>query len=423
MAKESWPAALEAALSILRAPLERVLPRVSDVLDGIVPHDGLVLLTGDCVLMSPLRTHGLDDVTATERGRLAGLVGIDRPWFGELPLGGVQRKVLVVTSPAAEPAGESPRGLLAIVLSGPDEPPPTAQVTVQHLVDLAISRISDQVSGVEPVQSAPPGTAMADLTDAYAATLTGLLGVLRAGRLDDSAARRAAIDLAVPALIEIRTGGERDTREQSAGEAFAILADKLALLTRHDDITLDLAAPAEPGRRLPGEVAAAARAIVRGAVLALLDEGGHTRIRVAWETADEDLCVTVRDDGPGTIPSDSPAVHRLRERASGLGGAVVLDAVPGWGTTITVSLPLVAPATRPGGTLEVLNPREHDVLEQLVHGHRNRVIAGNLNISEHTVKFHVANILAKLGVASRGEAAALARDRLPTASLPRRRPA
>lgn len=88
-----------------------------------------------------------------------------------------------------------------------------------------------------------------------------------------------------------------------------------------------------------------------------------------------------------------------------------------------MSLPLVAPATRPGGTLEVLNPREHDVLEQLVHGHRNRVIAGNLNISEHTVKFHVANILAKLGVASRGEAAALARDRLHTASLPRRRPA
>ncbi|WP_345409919.1 response regulator transcription factor [Nonomuraea salmonea] len=35
-------------------------------------------------------------------------------------------------------------------------------------------------------------------------------------------------------------------------------------------------------------------------------------------------------------------------------------------------------------------------------GHRNRAIAARLNISENTVKFHVANILGKLGVSSRG---------------------
>lgn len=60
--------------------------------------------------------------------------------------------------------------------------------------------------------------------------------------------------------------------------------------------------------------------------------------------------------------------------------------------------------------LTALNPRELDVLGELSRGHRNQAIAQHLGISPHTVKFHVANILGKLGVGSRGEAAAVARD-------------
>ena len=60
-------------------------------------------------------------------------------------------------------------------------------------------------------------------------------------------------------------------------------------------------------------------------------------------------------------------------------------------------------------TLAALNPRELEVLEHLGRGRRNREIAGDLSISENTVKFHVANILSKLEAGSRGEAAAIAR--------------
>jgi DNA-binding NarL/FixJ family response regulator len=48
------------------------------------------------------------------------------------------------------------------------------------------------------------------------------------------------------------------------------------------------------------------------------------------------------------------------------------------------------------------------VLALLVEGHTNKRIAEQLFISESTAGVHVGNILGKLGVSSRGEAAAMA---------------
>lgn len=56
---------------------------------------------------------------------------------------------------------------------------------------------------------------------------------------------------------------------------------------------------------------------------------------------------------------------------------------------------------------EPLTPRELQVLHLLAEGHSNRAIGQELSISEHTVKFHVTSILAKLGAESRTEAAML----------------
>ena len=55
-----------------------------------------------------------------------------------------------------------------------------------------------------------------------------------------------------------------------------------------------------------------------------------------------------------------------------------------------------------------LTSREREILELMADGANNRIIAARLAISRHTVKFHVAAILAKLGATSRTEAVALA---------------
>jgi DNA-binding CsgD family transcriptional regulator len=53
---------------------------------------------------------------------------------------------------------------------------------------------------------------------------------------------------------------------------------------------------------------------------------------------------------------------------------------------------------------EPLTPRELEVFELMAKGLSNREIGGVLGISAHTAKYHVAQILAKVGAATRAEA-------------------
>jgi len=59
----------------------------------------------------------------------------------------------------------------------------------------------------------------------------------------------------------------------------------------------------------------------------------------------------------------------------------------------------------------LLTPRELDVLATLAEGMTNKAIARRLNISLHTVKFHVESLFRKLGARTRTEAVAKASER------------
>ena len=64
-----------------------------------------------------------------------------------------------------------------------------------------------------------------------------------------------------------------------------------------------------------------------------------------------------------------------------------------------------------GSSAEVLSPRELQVVRGVADGLTNKAIALQLGISDHTVKFHLASAMSKLGAASRAEAVALAIQR------------
>jgi two-component system, NarL family, response regulator YdfI len=102
---------------------------------------------------------------------------------------------------------------------------------------------------------------------------------------------------------------------------------------------------------------------------------------------------------PNEIATDQ-LVAALQAAAAGL--AVLHPA------EIPATFPAVAPASQPLAELpEPLTRREREVLQMLAAGLANKEIAARLNISDHTVKFHVAAILGKLGAATRTEAVAL----------------
>lgn len=92
-----------------------------------------------------------------------------------------------------------------------------------------------------------------------------------------------------------------------------------------------------------------------------------------------------------------------------------LGVMPRFVDTLLARLPAPATAQTPNAQAadapaETLTARELDVLRMLADGHRNRVIAEKLFVSELTVKSHLRNINAKLSAQNRTQAVAIARS-------------
>ncbi|MCE9661448.1 MAG: LuxR C-terminal-related transcriptional regulator [Burkholderiales bacterium] len=148
--------------------------------------------------------------------------------------------------------------------------------------------------------------------------------------------------------------------------------------------------------------------------LALLDLG---RIAEAAAAVEQALAATARQGEPGgALMLGATRLLALADRdwqgRLAVGAAATLRA---WAAL----LPQGAPATaRPAGTAgygsaapvaaaaAALSPRELEVLRHIAAGDSNKLIARAFDLSPHTVKRHVANILDKLMLQSRGQAAA-----------------
>jgi DNA-binding NarL/FixJ family response regulator len=100
------------------------------------------------------------------------------------------------------------------------------------------------------------------------------------------------------------------------------------------------------------------------------------------------------------LPSDVSPEQLVAALEAAAAGLIVMHPAE-----VDAVFPATGPASRPLAELpEPLTPRENEVLQMLASGLANKEIAARLGISEHTVKFHVASILGKLGAASRTEA-------------------
>ncbi|GAB3651942.1 hypothetical protein GCM10027591_09190 [Zhihengliuella somnathii] len=195
--------------------------------------------------------------------------------------------------------------------------------------------------------------------------------------------------------------------EEPVVSAFSRLRTDLRPLTQFGRLDVQFVEPPADGRALPGEIAYAARSIVRSAVLAMNEQEGISRVRVQWDCDGKNLLINIRDDGPGDVDTETPGLHQAQANVAALGGEVRVERVPGWGTELDVRLPIDA---APGEVADDwgLAPREREVLQLVVRGKKNRQIAQELFISENTVKFHLSQIYRKLGVGTRSAAAAVA---------------
>jgi DNA-binding NarL/FixJ family response regulator len=98
---------------------------------------------------------------------------------------------------------------------------------------------------------------------------------------------------------------------------------------------------------------------------------------------------------------DAPPAEVLAAVEAAANGLAILDPQD---LDALLSSAAPAPAQAEGESSSALTPRELEVLRMMAEGVANKIIAWKLGISEHTVKFHVASILARRGASSRTEA-------------------
>lgn len=163
----------------------------------------------------------------------------------------------------------------------------------------------------------------------------------------------------------------------------------------------------------------------REAARLLLEEAPETRVLMLTVSEDaDDLIETLRAGACGYLLKNIQAetlVSAIKTAAQGesvvspqmmgklLGG---VRGVAGRGAAAPSTQPAVArgaaAGAAEGGEVDKLSPREREILQFIARGQSNKEIARALDLSESTVKIHVQNMLRKLNLSSRVQAAVFA---------------
>jgi two-component system, NarL family, response regulator LiaR len=200
--------------------------------------------------------------------------------------------------------------------------------------------------------------------------------VIRVLIADDHAVVRRGLRTFLELQDEIEVVGEAEDGEQALAEAERLDPDV---------VLLDLVMPRVDGL---------------AALHGLRERSPRTRVIVLTTFLDDDkLLPAVRAGAAGYLLKDVEPKELVGAIRTVHAGEALLH--PAAAARVMAEL---VESSRPSPA-SLLTPRETEVLALVARGQPNKVIARELGVSEKTVKTHVSNVLGKLGVTDRTQAA------------------
>ena len=166
---------------------------------------------------------------------------------------------------------------------------------------------------------------------------------------------------------------------------------KLVAQTRPDIVLLDLDMPVMNGREALAQILSA--------------HPEQTVVMLTVSEDSDDLTECMRLGARGFLLKNINADFLLDSIRKAVDGDNVFSPE----MTARLVQSLISPAAPPkNNALSSITPRELEILGYLAAGHSNKVIARRLDLAESTIKVHVQNILRKLELSSRVQAAVYA---------------
>jgi DNA-binding NarL/FixJ family response regulator len=211
---------------------------------------------------------------------------------------------------------------------------------------------------------------------------------LRLLLVDDQALFREGLRTLLGLQADFEIAGEAANGEEAVALARKLVPDVVLM-----DLRMPVLGGVEATRRITEEAPA-----MRVIVLTTFEE-------------DEEVFAALRAGAAGYLLKASPSAKLCEAIRLAARGESLLEP--------SVTAKVVAEFARIGDReprrscpplAEPLSVRERDVLRLLAEGRSNKEIAGELGIAEGTVKNHMSNVLGKLGVLDRTQAALRARE-------------